>query len=131
MTHTYPTDPPVTAPGELVGPEALRIARNGYAAPIGGVTSPLSARAEHRWRLRVALVAAAPFIVGDVLAAWVSYLDDCTIREMVASWDVPENGPLYHDHRGAVRAFEYAATVLDDHARVSTGRRIPGPEVER
>ncbi len=129
MTHTYPSDPPVTAPGELVGPLALRVARSGYAAPLFG--DALSARVEHRRRLRVALVAAAPFVVADVLAAWVSYLDDCTIREMVASWDVPENGPLYHDHRGAARAFEYAATVLDDHARVSTGRRIPGPEVAR
>ncbi len=130
MTHTYPSDPPVTAPGELVGPNALRIARTGYAAPIGGVTSPLSARAEHRRRLRVALVAAAPFVVADVLAAWVSYLDHCTSREVVASWDVPENGPLYHDHRGAARAFEYAATVLDDHARVSTGRPIPPLDAE-
>lgn len=129
MTRSNPSDPPVTAPGELVTPDALRIAHRGYAAPLGNVDSLLSARVEHRRRLRVALVAAAPFIVADVLAAWVSYLDDCTIREVVASWDVPENGPLYHDHRGAARAFQYAATVLDDHARVSTGRRIPGPEV--
>lgn len=122
MTHTYPDHPPVIAPGELVGPDALRIARTGYAAPLAG--SALSARAEHRWRLRVALVAAAPFIVGDVLAAWVSYLDDCTIREHVTARDTAKLLPRA-DHLGAARAFEYAATVLDDHARISTGRRIP------
>lgn len=119
-------DAPIIPPGELVTARALRIARTGYAARLLSV--PPTTLEEHRRRLRVALVAASPVIVGDVLARWVSYLDDCTIREIVAAWRVGEHAEAYHDHKGAVRAFEYAATVLDDHAIVCSGGVPPRTE---
>jgi len=125
----YPTDPPFSVPGELVTPRAFRVARAGYAAPLN--TSPSNRRGEHRQRLSVALGAAAPLIVGDVLARWVSYLDDCTMAEAFTAYGIPPEDPRYHEHRAAVRAFEHAATVLDDHARRCTGRQVPPGEVPR